>query len=151
MKTDKISINKAIDQLKVSRTTLYKYLKKSGIKPQKSGNRAYITNKDITDIKQLLPENQTTTNTANEHHEQSKQDQVIEKIYQEQIDTLRNSLSESQTDNKKLIFEMGKLQGIAQSLKDQNDKLQKITIEQIQAPKKYDKIGFWQRCQNFWK
>jgi transcriptional regulator of acetoin/glycerol metabolism len=151
MKIDKININNAIAQLNTSRTTLYKYLKKAGIKPKKSGNRSYITNTEIAVLKRLLPDTQTPINTEGEHPEQEKQSQAIEKIYQEQIHTLKNSLSDSEIENKKLIFEMGKLQGIAQSLRDQNEKLQKITIEQLQTPKIYDKISFWQRCQNIWK
>ena len=122
MKNEDLTINQAIKELSISRSKLYGQLKQLGILATKRGRKSYLSLADIDRIK----------NCPN----RPKTDQTDKKIK-----TLEKQLAEERENQKNLLVEIGRWQGRAKTLEEQNHKLLAL-----QAPKeKPAQIGFFQR------
>lgn len=107
------SISQACDSLKTSRATLYKVLRKHGIKPVKQkGNHSYITPAEFETVKASLTNSQL--NQSNPPPE--KGDTAFYKAQLEKLES-KNELLASENGNLKL--ELGKWQGRAEAYQQQ--------------------------------
>jgi hypothetical protein len=107
------SISQACDRLKTSRATLYKTLRKHGIKPVKQkGNHSYITPAEFETVKASLTNPQL--NPPNPPPEQG--DAAFYKAQLEKLEA-KNELLSSENGNLKL--ELGKWQGRAEAYQQQ--------------------------------
>jgi len=152
MKTEKTSINQTIKLFSISRTTLYTYLKKLKISPQKSGRIAYLTEQNIIDIKGFISKNKPSNTHQYEQVEQVEQireKSTAEKIHIEKIKILEKNLIDEQIknrqereENRKLVLQLGQWQGRAKTLEEQNHKLLTLQVSESKNP---EKIGFFQK------
>ncbi len=163
MKNKKTTIKQALTIFKISRTSLYNHMKKLDIKPIKEGGRVHLVDTQINDLKAVL---QSTCKPVDNENEQSGQAGQHEQpnnngeIYQEQIKELKKELKKERTENKNLIKDVGRWEGVARTLQDQNQKLLELKPEEESditeaeivesAPKeKAEEKGFFQKIWNF--
>ena len=124
MNEDKTPINEVFKGLKISKATLYNRLRKLDITPIKEGKNSYLSNEQIDKIKQ---------------YKQSKNNKDL--LDNKEIRRLRVQLEREQSENKKLIQELGQWQGRAKTFEEQNNKL---LIIEVQKKEK----GFFARLFN---
>lgn len=116
-----ISIKEAIEELNIGRTKLYALFKQLDIKPQKKGNKSFLSLQEVSFIKDFIRES--------EQYEQTEQKKTTEKdtaentTQQETIKKLEAELEKEREENKALIREVGLWQGRAKTLEEQNQKL----------------------------
>ena len=164
MNNEKTSINEALKLFSVSRTTLYSYLKKLKIKPVKKGNRSYLTNTQMSKIKDFLRGEQQ----PNKQPEQLKQIEELKK----ELETKKKEIKKLETQQEKFHFESEKLktkniqlETRAEVLDEQNkkilfqmgataEKMAQLTIENqklIETSEIQEKRGFFSKLFNFTK
>lgn len=136
MDDEKVFINQALKQFGISRTTLYSYLKKLNIKPQKSGNRSYFTNTQIQQISDFIEKNRTPEQQTPNTDEQPNNSQYQEKA----IEQLRTELKEERQKTADLTLQLGQWQGRAKTLEEQNVKLLESQSNTIEVS---EKSGFF--------
>ena len=178
MKNNKNTINQALDRLSISRASLYNHLKRLEITPIKEGRRVYLLDNQIDDIQAFLLSNLSNLDkpvrqVGQVRHvkEDKKKENTAEKIYKKQAEEFKKALGKEQAKNEalqekiiNLSQEVGRWEGVANTLKDQNQKLLEVKtepeseiveaeiIEPKSAPKeKAEKRGFFQKLFNFKK
>lgn len=120
-----ISIKEAIEELNIGRTKLYALFKQLDIKPQKKGNKSFLSLQQVSSIKDFISES--------EQYEQTEQKKTTEKdttentTQQEIIKKLETELEKEREENKALIREVGLWQGRAKTLEEQNQKLLELS------------------------
>ena len=160
METNKTTIKQALELFRISRTSLYNHMKKLDIKPIKAGGRVHLIDKQIDELKAVL---QPICSTMNNESGQGGQGNLID-IFKKQIKELKKELEKEREENKKLIHDVGRWQGRASTLEEQNQKLLSFTPEKNEsadildveiikpkpAPeKKAEKIGIFRKIINF--
>ena len=165
MKNEKTTIKQALTILNISRTSLYNHMKKLGIKPIKERGRVHLVDSQINDLKAVL---QTTCKPLDSKSEQrgqagqGEQQNKTDELYEKQIQELKKELKKERAENKKLIQDVGRWQGRATTLEEQNIKLLSINAEnenniveaEIITPEpapeeKAEKKGFFQKFFSF--
>lgn len=165
MKNKKTTIKQALTMFNISRTSLYNHMKKLDIKPIKEGGRVHLVDTQINDLKEFLQPACQPLDNENEQRGQAGQHEQAnnnEEIYQEQIKELKKELKKERTENKKLIQDVGRWEGVARTLQDQNQKLlelkpeDKSEIEEAEIiepepepEKKAEKIGIFRKIINY--
>ena len=146
----------------ISRSTLYKTLRKEGITTIKKGRIACLSETDFTHLKNTCfsPKNkvshETDKNTLHETHENS----VLIRHLQQQIEAEQKKNDILHTENKMLIQDVGRWEGVARTLQDQNQKLLELKpeeengIEEAEiiepiSEKKAEEIGMFRKILNF--
>lgn len=97
------NIQQLCDELGISRTTVYKYIRRLGIEVKKEGNIAFINDDDIEKIKEAL--STASTNSLHTDYKieyiQSLQQQI--ETLQKQVDFLKEQLRAKDEQIAKLI------------------------------------------------
>ena len=173
MKDNKNTINQALDRLSISRASLYNYLKKLDITPTKEGRRVYLLDNQIDDIQAFLLSNPSNLDKSirqvRQVDEEKKIENTAEDIYKKQAKELKKALAKEQEKNEalqekiiSLSQDVGRWEGVANTLKDQNQKLLEVKTEpkseiveaEIITPdpapeEKAEKRGFFQKLFSF--
>ena len=163
MKNNKNTINQSLDKLSISRASLYNHLKRLDIRPIKEGRRVYLLDNQIDDIKAFLLSNLSNLDSKNRQvrqdghvKEDKPKENIAEKIYKEQISELKKELEKKQEKIEVLIQDVGRWEGVARTLQDQNQKLlefkpeDKSEIEEAEIiEQEPEKIGIFQKIINF--
>ena len=163
MKNNKNTINQSLDKLSISRASLYNHLKRLDIRPIKEGRRVYLLDNQIDDIKAFLLSNLSNLDSKNRQvrqdgyvKEDKPKENIAEKIYKEQISELKKELEKKQEKIEVLIQDVGRWEGVARTLQDQNQKLlefkpeDKSEIEEVEIiEQEPEKIGIFQKIINF--
>jgi len=130
----KIFINQALRELNIGRTKLYKVLSDANIKPKKEGKKSYLTNTQISEIKDIL--------SINNENEQFRTDERTDKTFSEyRIEQLEKELAQERESNKQLTLQVGQWQGRAKTLEEQNVKL--LEAKTSPPTKKEPSKKFW--------
>lgn len=133
----KILINDAIEQLKSSKATVYKHIKKCKIKTGKDGRKTYLTQKQFIQLEKSIT-GKTNSETPTQRLKKELKTLKIENI---QLKTKAEVLEDQ---NKKIIFQMGAVAKEMQILE-----MEKIKLIEISEETK--KIGIFKRVFQFWK
>lgn len=123
-------IQQVCEELGVSRTTVYKYIKKLNIAIKKDGNVALIADADFEKLREAL-----NVNSVNQVHTDYKQEYI--QALQQQIADLKEQLKAKDEQIAKLIQTNQNFQVL---LKEKDEK-----IQQIEAPKSFFKKLFSRR------
>lgn len=161
----RIYIKDAIERLKTSRATVYKYIKALHIETQKDGRKTYLTESQYNKIKKEMLFN-VSNNSGDKTHlkEQKEQNKDLEK----KIADLELEKKIAEEKYRALEIEIAKIEGKNETLENQNNKMHLTTgtlVEQVKqlafenqklialsAPEeKTEKSGIIKRVFTFWK
>ena len=163
MNTQKHTLKTLETHFDFSRSKLYKTLKECGIATFKEGRFAYVSDADFETLKthvktHVSSEKKRTFKRAfSETHENEGQ---LNNFLQEQLKIEQEKNKSLQEENKKLIHDVGRWQGRATTLEEQNIKLLEVStadesniveaeIIEPEPEKKAEKIGIFQKIINF--
>ncbi len=163
MNIKKHTLKHTLEHFSISRSTLYKTLRNEGISTIKEGRTAYISNTDFAHLENtcfLGKKNMCHETDKNTRYETQGNTDLIDHLRQ-QIDAEQKKNEDLRAENKNLIKDVGRWEGVARTLQDQNQKLLELKPEEeseieeaeIIEPKpseeKADKKGFFQKLFNF--
>lgn len=136
------TIKQALNELKISRASLYNYINKIGINPIKKGRRVYLIKKDLDHIKASYQLKNNRLNNKDTSKNCLKSEALNNKTNKIEISLKKERLKNSKLIEKieKLSREIGQWEGTAKTLLDQNQKL--IANNHLQ------KKSFFQRLFN---
>ena len=141
MKNDKTTLKEISKLFNISRTTLYTYLKKLEITPEKIKNRSYLTYNNEQRIK-LYIDNKKNLNTKTEHSKQLENLKVKNKTLEIKNIGLKTRLEVLEEQNNKIIFQIGR--ATEKIILLETEKLRKIEIESESS-----KQGVFRKSWNF--
>ena len=127
MKLNKTTIQQALTLFNISRASLYNHLKKLDIKPIREGRRVYLIDSQIDELTMVLPPDLSNLDgkirqvgQVGQVGQVKKDTTTTEKIYKDQIKKLKKELKAKQEKIEGLIHEVGRWQGRANLLEEQN-------------------------------
>lgn len=137
MNNKEYSIKEALEVLECSRSTLYKNLDKKGIKPVKRGRIAYIKHHELELLKKTVS-NQKDKNKKHTTTDKTEDTTEFIKHLQQQLQEEQKKNSNLEGEIKGLTLEIGRWQGRAKTLEEQNKEL--LTLP---SPKQNNILTRW--------
>lgn len=158
MNTQKHTLKTLETHFNFSRSKLYKTLKEYGIETFKEGRFAYVRNVDFETLKTHVK-----THVSNEDKrtfkrvfsETRESEGQLSSFLKNQLAIEQEKNKNLQEENKKLSQDVGRWEGVARTLQDQNQKLLALKPEEEReeaesAPeKKAEKVGIFQKILQF--